>query len=120
MYSIYLDKPISCMILLASPKSKSRCVLVALKNGEVRTYNGKTLINSFECGAEVVGMCFGTFGREEGTLVVSLQSGGMIVKMLSRTADLERNAQGQTAPGPPPEQDIPLDVRRGIHLFTYC
>jgi len=46
----------------------------------------KALIDTIDCGGEVVvGMSFGTFGREAGTLAMSFKSGGLRVVMLGRT-----------------------------------
>ena len=70
MHSIYLDAPVQCMAPLISPKTKTKGMLVALQNGEVRLYSGKTLIHTIETRESVMGMCFGTFGREEGTLCI--------------------------------------------------
>ena len=45
-FSIYLPCPISCIAPMEMTRTKSvKCVLVALNNGEVRMYNGKTLIS---------------------------------------------------------------------------
>ncbi|CAD7952783.1 unnamed protein product [Amoebophrya sp. A25] len=114
-HSIYLDHPITCMQLMQSPKTKAKCLLVALKNGEVRTYNGKFLVHTLALQEPVVGMCFGMFGREDGTLCLSMKSGGLVVKMLSRTANLEKSSQ---PPGPPAEQDTPLDVPKKTKLYV--
>ena len=52
-------------------------ILVALKNGHVRLYADKSLITTIECDDNVLGMCFGIFGREEGCLVLNHKSGAL-------------------------------------------
>jgi len=61
-----------------------------------------------------MGMKFGTFGREEGALVLNFKSGGISVRMLTRRAVLD-SITGKE--GPPPEQDIPLDVPKKSSLY---
>merc|ERR1719408_555940 len=107
-HSIYLPCPISCMGLLHVTKAKvAKALVVALNNGEVRLYNGKHLITTVKTNDIVTGMRLGTFGREEGSMVLSFKSGSLMVKILQRNANLEVSS---STPGPPPEQDIPLDV----------
>jgi ABC-type taurine transport system substrate-binding protein len=57
-------------------------VIVALKNGQIRIYNGGTLVHSLNSDPEPTGMLFGTFGREEGCLVVNHKSGSIIARIL--------------------------------------
>ena len=82
-------------------------LLVALKNGEIRTYNDKNLIIKLQVDDVINGMCFGVFGREEGCLVFNTKSGSIQARILQRQAKLKATA---IKPGPPPEQDIPLKV----------
>ena len=58
---------------------------------------------------------FGSYGREEGALAIGFKDGGLSLKMLPRLADL--NATGEP-PGPPPEQDIPLQVPKKTKLYV--
>lgn len=115
-YSIYLPCPISCMSLLQITRTRvAKALVVALNNGEVRLYNGKQLITTTKTNDVVTGMRLGTFGREEGSMVLSFKSGALMVKILQRTANLEASS---AAPGPPPEQDIPLDVPKKTKLYV--
>merc|ERR1719409_2471922 len=84
-HSIYVPCPISCMSLLQITKSRVvKALVVALNNGEVRLYNGKHLITVVKTNDIVTGMKLGTFGREEGSMVLSLKSGALMVKILQR------------------------------------
>jgi len=115
-HSIYLPCPISCMSLLQITKSRAaKALVVALNNGEVRLYNGKHLICTTKTNDVVMGLKLGIFGREEGSMVLSFKSGALMVKILQRNANLEVS---NTAPGPPPEQDVPLDVPKKTKLYV--
>lgn len=115
-HSIYLPKPISCMSLLSLSKTRvAKALVVALNNGEVRLYNGKQLISTTKTDDVVTGIILGTFGREEGSMILSFKSGSLTVKILQRNANLEVPS---TTPGPPPEQDIPLDVPKKTKLYV--
>eukprot|EP00933_Yihiella_yeosuensis_P026875 TRINITY_DN20867_c0_g1_i1.p1 TRINITY_DN20867_c0_g1~~TRINITY_DN20867_c0_g1_i1.p1 ORF type:complete len:617 (-),score=119.82 TRINITY_DN20867_c0_g1_i1:152-1942(-) len=114
--SIYLQHPISCMSLLQISKARvAKALVVALNNGEVRLYNGKHLITQINTNDVVTGIKLGTFGREEGSMVLSFKSGALMVKILTRNANLEAT---NVAAGPPPEQDIPLDVPKKTKLYV--
>merc|ERR1712151_1103030 len=93
----------------------AKALVVALNNGEVRLYNGKHLITTTKTNEVVTGLKLGTFGREEGSMVLSFKSGALMVKILQRNANLDVSS---AAPGPPPEQDIPLDVPKKTKLYV--
>jgi len=115
-HSIYLPCSISCMSLLQVTKSRvAKALVVALINGEVRLYNGKHLITTSKTNDIVTGMRIGTFGREEGSMVLSFKSGALNVRILQRNANLDVSS---VTPGPPPEQDIPLDVPKKTKLYV--
>jgi Bardet-Biedl syndrome 1 protein len=61
---------------------------VALINGDILTYCGKTLVDTLKTGEPCNGILFGIFGREEGCLVVNTSSGGLITKIIGRLAKL--------------------------------
>merc|ERR1712187_579932 len=78
-------------------------------------YNGKHLITTTKTNDVVTGVKLGTFGREEGSMVLSFKRGALMVKILQRNANLDVSS---TTPGPPPEQDIPLDVPKKTKLYV--
>ena len=100
------------MVLLYSRKFKA--LIVALETGEIRIYKDKNVINVIQSNELVTGMKFGTFGREEGALVLNFKSGGINVRMLTRRANLDAIISKD---GPPPEQDIPLDIPKKSSLY---
>lgn len=115
-HSIYLPCPISCMGLLQLTRTRTaKAICVALNNGEVRLYNGKHLISTIKTDDVVAGLKLAPFGREEGALIMSFKSGSLMVKILQRNANLDVSS---AAPGPPAEQDIPLDVPKKTKLYV--
>lgn len=115
-FSMQMPHPISCIeVLHVSRATVARALIVCLQTGEVRVYNGKNLFHTFSVNEPIMGCKFGTFGREEGSLVISLKNGGLVVKILNRGADLEvkNGAEGRA-----PEQDIPLDVPKKTKLYV--
>lgn len=63
----------------------------------------------------VVGLKFGSFGREEGALLLVTQGGALIVKMLKRTASLEAKDPN---PGPPKGQLAKLNIPKKTKVFV--
>lgn len=62
-------------------KSKGfKAVIVALNNCQVHIYKEKYLVNVIKTDDVVTGLKFGQFGREEGTLIMTLK-GTWYVKM---------------------------------------
>ena len=95
-------------------QTNTQCILVALKSGEVRMFNDKFHIDTIVVGETINAMRFGNFGREESCLMINTASGGLHAKVLSRQANLNGTS---LRPGPPIEQDIPLNVPKKTKLF---
>jgi Bardet-Biedl syndrome 1 protein len=115
-YSVYLPSSITNMVALSMETMRTtKATIVALANGEIRVYNGKSLIHTLETNDVVMGLKFGKYAREDNTLVVAYRSGTIHIKMLPRLASLEVT-KGQTS-GPPPEQNIPIRVPKKTRLY---
>lgn len=115
-YSLYLPAPIVCMEALNVVRARMvKCLIVSLSNGELRVYNEKHLVSIYHMADTVQGMHFGRFGREDNVLTCTTASGSLQVKILPRQADLEISSQHT---GPPPEQDIPLQVPKKTKLYV--
>lgn len=115
-YSIYLPSAIHCMTLVAvTAQRMTKAVAVALANLEVRIYNEKHLVSVFSVKSPVTGMVFGRYGREDNTFITITRSGALDIKILPRTANLEVSS---SAVGPPPEQDVPLQVPKKTRLYV--
>lgn len=65
-----------------------QCILVALKNGEIRMFNDKYHIDTINVGETIYGLRYGMFGREEGCLLINTASGGLHTKIIQRQANL--------------------------------
>lgn len=88
-------------------------VLVGLSNGEIRMYNDKFLITVIKCHDVILGMRFGVFGREDGSLVINFKHGGLSAKILQRQANLETSTHKV---GPSLKQDVPLKIKLFVEL----
>ncbi|XP_074644382.1 BBSome complex member BBS1-like [Tubulanus polymorphus] len=92
-----------------------KAVLVALDNCEVHIYKDKYLVNTIKTEDVVTGLKFGKFGREDGTMIMTTKGGGLIVKILKRTATFEEK---DICSGPPVSQSIKLNVPKKTKLFV--
>uniref|UniRef100_F7IGF3 Bardet-Biedl syndrome 1 n=1 Tax=Callithrix jacchus TaxID=9483 RepID=F7IGF3_CALJA len=63
----------------------------------------------------VTSLCFGRYGREDNTLIMTTRGGGLIIKILKRTAVF---VEGGSELGPPPAQAIKLSVPRKTRLYV--
>ncbi|KAF4718829.1 Bardet-Biedl syndrome 1 protein [Perkinsus olseni] len=118
MHTLLMPAPILAMEEFSWETTGTMKVLVvALRNGEIRIYNGKHLVNTITLrgGHMVVGVCLGSYGREEATMAVSTKAGAVILKILQR--DVKLNTKEDSTAGPPPEQDIPLNVPKKTRLY---
>eukprot|EP00798_Chlamydomonas_sp_ICE-L_P006017 gene6017-5322_t len=114
-YSIYLPASIHCIAKLEVSSSRmSRCLLVALSNGEIRIYSDRNLVGMHTVPSPVTGMWFGRYGREDSTLITITKSGALDIKILPRHAILQASSKNM---GPPPEQDIPLQTPKKTRLY---
>ncbi|CEG37042.1 Quinonprotein alcohol dehydrogenase-like superfamily [Plasmopara halstedii] len=93
---------------------ETRGVIVALHNGEVTLYNEKVKVCTLSTDMVLTGMRFGQYGREEASLVLVQKSGALSLNILKRTASLDAIS---AAAGPPPEQDIPLNIPKKTTLY---
>lgn len=64
-------------------------LVVALSSGDVRFYKEEVLLHTLRSNDVVKALRFGRFGREDSSLALVTRSGGLLVKILMRTADLD-------------------------------
>ena len=76
-----------CKLEIRKQRS-TQCILVALKNGEIRMFNDKYHIDTIVIGDTINAMIFGMYGKEEGCLIINTAKGGLLAKVLSRNANL--------------------------------
>jgi hypothetical protein len=87
---IQLNHQIICMELLELKHTQTlTAILVALDNNELRLYQDRTLIHVIQLEEHVLSLIFGSYGREEGALILNFKAGGLAIKMLQRQAKLQ-------------------------------
>jgi len=114
-YSIFLPSSILAMVPMKTSKKLQTIFTVALANNEVRVYNEKHCLAIHSVTSPVTALYFGPYGREDSTLIAILKSGALDIKILPRLSNLETSG---TKPGPPPEQDIPLDIPKKTKQYV--
>lgn len=103
------------MAAMDLPTRGFQAVLVGLANCEVQLYRDKNLLSSIKTPDVVTSIRFGRYGREDGTLILTTKGGGLMVKILKRTATFEDR---DNAPGPPLAQSIRLNVPKKTKLYV--
>ncbi|XP_067328509.1 Bardet-Biedl syndrome 1 protein [Anolis sagrei] len=103
------------MGLLDEKFQSFQAVLVALANMEIHMYRDKNLVNVIQTQDIVTSICFGRYGREDNTLVMTTKGGGLIIKILKRTATFSK---GDAAVGAPVAQSIKLNVPKKTKLYV--
>ncbi|XP_037320015.2 Bardet-Biedl syndrome 1 protein [Pungitius pungitius] len=115
LWKAVLTAPITTLASMDLPTRGFQAVLVGLANCEVHLYQDKNLLSIIKTPDVVTSICFGRYGREDGTLVLTTKGGGLMVKILKRTAALD---QREGAPGPPASQSVRLNVPKKTKLYV--
>ncbi|XP_060679492.1 Bardet-Biedl syndrome 1 protein [Hemiscyllium ocellatum] len=115
LWTVQLSAPITTMGLMDHKAKGFQALLVALANSEVHLYREKILVNVIQTQDVVTSLCFGRYGREDGTLIMTTKGGGLIIKILKRTAVFEDK---DTSPGPPLAQSIKLSIPKKTKLYV--
>jgi Bardet-Biedl syndrome 1 protein len=92
-----------------------QAVIVSLNNNQVHIYRDKYIITKFKTQDCVVSLKFGKFGREDHNLIMTTKMGGLIVKILKRTAQLNDR---EIHVGPPEAQMKKLDIPKKTKLYV--
>lgn len=100
---------------MALPTRGFQAVLVGMANCEVHLYRDQTLLSIIKTPDAVTSIVFGRYGREDGTLIMTTRGGGLMVKILKRTAAFDER---DGAPGPPPAQSVRLNVPKKTKLYV--
>lgn len=115
MWKINLPAPITTMAAMDLPARGFQGVLVGLANCEVHLYRDKNLLSTIKTPDTVTSICFGRYGREDGTLILTTKGGGLMVKILKRTVVFEDR---DSTPGPPLAQSVRLNVPKKTKLYV--
>uniref|UniRef100_A0A8C3IGV9 Bardet-Biedl syndrome 1 n=1 Tax=Chrysemys picta bellii TaxID=8478 RepID=A0A8C3IGV9_CHRPI len=115
LWTVYLPAPLMTMSLLDQKSHSFQAVMVGLANQEVHMYWDKNLVDVIRTQDVVTSICFGRYGHEENTLIMTTKGGGLIIKILKRTAVFEEK---DTLLGPPVAQSIRLSVPKKTRLYV--
>ena len=104
------------MCVIPVKRSKvGHLLLVALASGALRMYKEAQLVHTLELEKPIIALRFGSYGREDGTLVAVHGQGSLTIKIWRRLLDVDAMTADS---GPPPEQDIPLPVPKKTKLYV--
>ncbi|KAK1150897.1 hypothetical protein AOXY_G33303 [Acipenser oxyrinchus oxyrinchus] len=115
LWTAFLPAPITTMGVMDHKTRGYQAVLVGLANSEVHMYREKNLVNIVKTPDVVTSICFGRYGREDGTLIMTTKGGGLVIKILKRTAVFDEK---DSTPGPPMAQSIKLNVPKKTKLYV--
>ncbi|XP_035989122.1 Bardet-Biedl syndrome 1 protein [Fundulus heteroclitus] len=115
LWKIILPAPITTMASMDLPNRGLQAILVGLANCQVQLYREKNLLSTIRTPDMVTSICFGRYGREDGTLIMTTKGGGLMVKILKRTAVFHDQ---DSAPGPPLAQSVRLNVPKKTKLYV--
>ncbi|KAJ6654222.1 hypothetical protein lerEdw1_007319 [Lerista edwardsae] len=115
LWTVSLPAPPTTLSLMDQKSRGFQAVLVALANMEVHVYRDKNLVNIIPTQDVVTSICFGRYGREDNTLVMTTKGGGLIVKILKRTATFDG---GNVSVGAPAAQSIKLSLPKKTQLYV--
>ncbi|XP_076616948.1 BBSome complex member BBS1 [Chaetodon auriga] len=115
LWKAVLPAPITTMASMDLPTRGFQAVLVGLANCEVQLYRDKNLLSTIKTPDVITSICFGRYGREDGTLIMTTKGGGLMVKILKRTAAFDDR---DSAPGPPLAQSVRLNVPKKTKLYV--
>nr|XP_012292346.1 Bardet-Biedl syndrome 1 protein isoform X4 [Aotus nancymaae] len=115
LWTVQMPAAILTMNLLEQHSRGLQAVMAGLANGEVHIYRDKALLNVIRTPDAVTSLCFGRYGREDNTLIMTTRGGALIIKILKRTAVF---VEGGSELGPPPAQAMKLNVPRKTRLYV--
>ncbi|KAF5908920.1 Bardet-Biedl syndrome 1 protein, partial [Clarias magur] len=115
LWTTYLPAPVTTMAILDLPTRGFQAILVALANCEVHVYRDKNVVSTIKTPDVVTSICFGRYGREDGTLIMTTKGGGLIIKIMKRTAVFDDR---DSISGPPIAQSIRLNVPKKTKLYV--
>lgn len=115
LYTLYFQTPVVCMNLLKMTRTRVfKALLVGLANGDVKLFKDKVLLSTINVGESIQGLTFGSYGKDEGVLVVNLKSGGIVMKKIDKKTNFEGRSDFA---GPPSEQEVPLNIPAKSKLY---
>ncbi|XP_037076017.1 LOW QUALITY PROTEIN: Bardet-Biedl syndrome 1 protein homolog [Pollicipes pollicipes] len=115
LWRLRLGAGLLCMTTMDLASHGQKLLLVSLTSGEVRTYQDRQLVDSFQLDQPANALKFGRFGREENVLLIVNQGGGLQVKILRRRAKFEPQEPAGALPG---ARELKLNIPKKTKLFV--
>uniref|UniRef100_A0A7S0XEZ2 Bardet-Biedl syndrome 1 N-terminal domain-containing protein n=1 Tax=Chromulina nebulosa TaxID=96789 RepID=A0A7S0XEZ2_9STRA len=114
--SIVFNEDVVDLAVITVRRSKvSHLLVVAMASGEIKFYRDAGQVYALRLDKPVIAMRFGSYGREENSIVFIHGRGSITVKIWKRSADIDNF---NPPSGPPPEQDIPLPIPKKTKLYV--
>ncbi|XP_043188676.1 Bardet-Biedl syndrome 1 protein homolog [Amphibalanus amphitrite] len=115
LWRLRLGASLLCMTTMELASHAQKLLLVSLSNGEIRTYQDRQMVDSFQLEHAANALRFGRFGREENVLLIVDQAGGLQVKILRRRAKFEPM---ETASALTAGKELKLNIPKKTKLFV--
>lgn len=91
LWSVKLSAPAICMTCITLSHLGLTLVCVALDGGKVQLYSAKKLVDEFTVPVTVTAIVFGRMGQEDHVLALNTITGGLMIKILKRTAQFHED-----------------------------
>ncbi|XP_047480253.1 Bardet-Biedl syndrome 1 protein-like [Penaeus chinensis] len=114
LWTLKLPAPVMCMETLEIRTLGLKLTGLGMSDHRVLIYRDKHLVDTIYTEDSVAAMKFGRFGREDNTLILVLKGGGMLVKILKRTARFDLDDMQ----GPAQIQSLKLNIPKKTKLFV--
>ncbi|XP_050689408.1 Bardet-Biedl syndrome 1 protein homolog [Eriocheir sinensis] len=114
MWCLKLPGGVLCLECLEVRTLGLTLVALALNDNRVLIYRDKHLVDTILTEDRVAAMRFGRFGREDNTLVMVMKGGGLMVKILKRTARFNI----EDTDGPAQAAAVKLNIPKKTKLFV--
>ena len=115
--SIVLTEDVSEITVLSIKRSKINYLLIiAQTNGLIRLFKEGISIMNISIKSPIIAMRYGSYGREENSLIIIHGNHELSIKIWKRTVDID--SINSLTNGPPTEQDIPLVIPKKTKLYV--
>ncbi|XP_071535409.1 BBSome complex member BBS1 [Panulirus ornatus] len=114
LWSLKLPTPVTCMETLEIRTLGLTLTALGMADHRVMIYRDKHLVDTIHTEDKISAMKFGRFGREDNTLVLVMKGGGLLVKILKRTARFEI----EETQGPSQALAVKLNIPKKTKLFV--
>ncbi|XP_076032639.1 Bardet-Biedl syndrome 1 isoform X2 [Oratosquilla oratoria] len=114
LWTVPLTASVTCMESMEIRTLGLCLTALAMSDRRVLIYRDKHLVDTIHTEDSVSAMKFDRFGREDNTLILVMKGGGLLVKILKRTARFEI----EEPQGPSQVQALKLNIPKKTKLFV--